>query len=245
MAESMCRDPAAVRRDRKAVLRFANRCQVLAGKLPVVPLVEGLRLVSSLRGSLPGPRTAAARAIIAGLVSEVVLRVHDTYAIRPALSSMALAQVAAARRSEDFGRVTQLLQVLEAGLRDRLRRDAMAQGNAATSSPVIIRAMDILRQRSSDPDIRLRTLARWLGVSESRCGHLMKERTGFCFRQHLQRLRVAHAQHLLRATNLSVKEIAATVGYGSASRLDRHFKHAAGVSPGLWRRYFAGDADTT
>jgi transcriptional regulator GlxA family with amidase domain len=56
----------------------------------------------------------------------------------------------------------------------------------------------------------------------------------------LTRQRVAAAQELLETTALSVEQVAARVGYGSAVSLRARFGSVAGTAPARYRRAFAG-----
>lgn len=47
----------------------------------------------------------------------------------------------------------------------------------------------------------------------------------------VQRLRVAHAAHLLETSNASVEEVAARVGYADPAAFRRVFRRFAGDSP--------------
>jgi AraC-like DNA-binding protein len=235
MDSSVVRSRSA-RSDRASVLHFANRCQVLAGSLPFLRLTDTLGQVSSLRRSLPHPETAAARCVLAGLVTELVLRLQEAYAVRPPIAGIALARVAAARAEAEYERVPQLLVALEGEFRHLLALNRSTPGTSSTS-PSVCRALNVLERCYTRPELRLSTVARGLGLSGSRCAHLLKERTGFTFRQHVHRLRVEHATRLLAQGGLSIKEISSAVGYGSASSLDRHFKEALGLTPGLWRQH--------
>ena len=51
--------------------------------------------------------------------------------------------------------------------------------------------------------------------------------------------RVRRAQHLLESTDLSVEEVAAQCGLGTATNLRVHFVRQAGVTPSVYRKTFA------
>ena len=54
--------------------------------------------------------------------------------------------------------------------------------------------------------------------------------------------RVLRTRELLETTSLPVEEVAAAVGFGSATLLRHHFSAAVGVSPTTYRRRFAASA---
>jgi AraC family transcriptional activator FtrA len=54
----------------------------------------------------------------------------------------------------------------------------------------------------------------------------------------LTRERVARAQELLETTGLSIEDVAAASGFGSAATLRHHFRSGLGTSPAAYRERF-------
>lgn len=67
-----------------------------------------------------------------------------------------------------------------------------------------------------------------------------RQLTGSTVQQWLLAERLARAQQLLEETALTVEAIAQQAGFGTALSLRLHFRRRFGVSPGDWRRTFAG-----
>jgi transcriptional regulator GlxA family with amidase domain len=65
------------------------------------------------------------------------------------------------------------------------------------------------------------------------------EEIGNAPHEWLIRQRVSRAQELLEETRLSVENIAAETGFGTAPPLRHHFLRAVGVTPTGYRRQFA------
>jgi LacI family transcriptional regulator len=63
-----------------------------------------------------------------------------------------------------------------------------------------------------------------------------KKVTGRTLRAEIVRVRLARARALLRTTNLTVGDVAAECGFGSAQRFHEAFRQAEGASPGRFRR---------
>jgi transcriptional regulator GlxA family with amidase domain len=78
-------------------------------------------------------------------------------------------------------------------------------------------------------------LAHDLNLSASRLEHLFKHYTGRCLREHIIQSRVRQAERLLKTTAMSVKEIAAQVGYAHAPSFIRVFTGVCGQSPQRFR----------
>lgn len=85
------------------------------------------------------------------------------------------------------------------------------------------------------PTIRCAALACALNLSLSRLEHCFRELTGQSLGAWLQRCRLAHAAHLLRTTNLRIKEIADRTGYAHPPSFVRAFRAAYQRAPDHWR----------
>jgi len=83
--------------------------------------------------------------------------------------------------------------------------------------------------------IALADVAREVGLSVCRLSHLVKAHTGRTVMQHVQQVRVRHAQHLLTRTDRSCTDIAYDVGYHDQSYFIRHFKRITGTTPSRYR----------
>lgn len=108
-------------------------------------------------------------------------------------------------------------------------------GGSPAVDPRVSGALTAIESRYADPRFRLHRLARDLGVSPTHLTQLLKRDTGHTFGGHLHLRRIAEAQRLLSQSGLSIKEIAARVGYMSSSQLDRHFKRRVRCAPSVFR----------
>lgn len=81
----------------------------------------------------------------------------------------------------------------------------------------------------------IRELSRQVSLSPWHLSRLLKQATGTTFRHLLTAARMEHARVALVTTQLSMKEIAASVGYNHQSDLTRHFKATYHVSPTTYR----------
>lgn len=70
--------------------------------------------------------------------------------------------------------------------------------------------------------------------------HAFRATFGVSPRAMLQHLRMEHAKSLLLETSLSIKEIAARVGYLQQHDFNRMFNRYAGMAPSRWRAYPLG-----
>jgi AraC-like DNA-binding protein len=84
-------------------------------------------------------------------------------------------------------------------------------------------------------EVTLESAAAVVWISPSRLRHLFKQNVGWSFHKYVIKARLERACHLLRSTNLSVNQIAATLGIKDRSHFARVFKQAYGISPGAAR----------
>lgn len=83
--------------------------------------------------------------------------------------------------------------------------------------------------------LEVEEVAKRLGVSYQTLYRQFKQTTGLSPKDYANQMRRARGEELLAGTDLSVKEIAARLGYHSASHFSLEFKSLHGVSPSHWR----------
>ncbi len=85
-------------------------------------------------------------------------------------------------------------------------------------------------------DIGLVDLARHLGLSVPRTGHVVRECFATTFPRLLRTARLTKARNLLALTELSVPDIAKRCGFADHRYFHRCFKQAEGQPPDAWRQ---------
>lgn len=94
----------------------------------------------------------------------------------------------------------------------------------------------LVEQQYERDDPTLSKMAKQVGLSICYLPRLFKKNTGISFGEYLRDLRLKKAVLLLQDPTLSIKEIAAAVGYKYVSDFDHHFKSTYGMRPGEYRR---------
>ncbi|MFF1698794.1 AraC family transcriptional regulator [Streptomyces sp. NPDC058257] len=84
--------------------------------------------------------------------------------------------------------------------------------------------------------LSVRACAGHLGVSVSYLGEAVKASTGRTPGELIRQTRVHEAKRLLLRTELSVRQVAARVGFGDPAYFCRFFRRETGASPGDFRR---------
>lgn len=116
-----------------------------------------------------------------------------------------------------------LMTVLQSGA-------VQPDGNGA----LLHQVLQILNASFRTP-LTLRDVAKRLAVSPNYLGYQIKRQSGRTFHQHLNRIRLRYACHLLRASELSVKEIAFSSGYASVEYFASVFRQEIHMSPSAYR----------
>jgi AraC family transcriptional regulator len=101
--------------------------------------------------------------------------------------------------------------------------------------PAFRRTIEYIQAHLSS-ELTLASMARVACLSPYHFSRAFRKSTGISPHQYILRTRVETAKHLLRASHLSLSEIAFRVGFFDQSHLARHFKRRYGVSPRTFRR---------
>jgi len=117
-----------------------------------------------------------------------------------------------------------------------LRCDAANPLSEASRGDERVReAMEYICQNLAQ-HISLRDIAESAGLSVSRLAHLFRAEAGVTPQQFLESQRLARAIQLLELTPLSIKQVAAHIGFDNPFYFTLRFKKHTGVSPRAWRQ---------
>lgn len=119
-------------------------------------------------------------------------------------------------------------------------RAAGAEAQAATGTRASTRLAEeavalIEHALDAGRPVHLDELAGRLYVSRSKLCAMFKRETGEAVGAYVRRRRGERARELLATTGLSLGEVAARLGYASASAFSQTFRQQAGESPSAWR----------
>lgn len=95
-------------------------------------------------------------------------------------------------------------------------------------------------QQNFDQNIDFQTLADELSISLRTLQRRFNQVTDFTPLKYQQHIRIANARDLLQNTNLSIQEIAETVGYTDAAHFAALFKRITEQAPHTWREAVRG-----
>ncbi|MBE9207657.1 response regulator transcription factor [Nostoc sp. LEGE 06077] len=92
-------------------------------------------------------------------------------------------------------------------------------------------------QENLNQELSLETLATQVGMKSDYFARLFKLSTGKSVHQYIIQQRVERARHLLRASSLTIADIALECGFANPSHLALHFKRIVGVAPKQFRHF--------
>ena len=95
-------------------------------------------------------------------------------------------------------------------------------------------AIDYINQHYNEK-IKIADLATYIGINRSYLTSNFKKATGYSPQEYLVLLRMDKAASKLKNTDLSVSDVAASVGYGDQLAFSKIFKQYYGVSPRAFR----------
>ena len=101
----------------------------------------------------------------------------------------------------------------------------------------VARAVAYIQSHSNRPSLSLEDAAEHLKtlVNGWYLSRLLVRETGMRFSELVMKTRMERALVLLLDRSLTIKEVAARVGYQYPTALDRQFKHSFGLTPTQWR----------
>jgi transcriptional regulator GlxA family with amidase domain len=122
---------------------------------------------------------------------------------------------------------------------------SMGHTNAQSTSANVSRPLDrrihvvvMLLEGNSHKHIAIEDVARLVNLSTGRLAHLFKSEMQISIQQYVTQLRLAEAKRQLESSFLSIKEIAASVGFSNVTRFVVCFKNFVGATPAHYRKHF-------
>lgn len=114
--------------------------------------------------------------------------------------------------------------------------EAPASQAEAGEDSSMAQVVHYMQDHFTDPELSISAIAEAFDMPTARLSLTFKELMRMSPLEYLTLLRVERSKELLAGTELSIKEIAAQVGYYDASSFIRRFKQIAGVTPLQYRR---------
>jgi len=194
-----------------ALLREQTPCLIILDLM--MPEVDGFAVLAHIRA------TPATRKVPVVVVSGKVLTFEDVQRLNHA---RVIVQSKGILTAEE----------IVASLRQSLEDDAAL---SPPTSAVVKYTLAYLHQNYAQ-DLTRNELADAVGVSESYLSQIFHQEMGISLWEFLNRLRIQHAQALLRASDETITAIARQVGFNDSAYFSRVFRKLAGCSPSAYRQ---------
>ena len=104
------------------------------------------------------------------------------------------------------------------------------------SSDIYLKAAELILQSYNDADFSIERLCKKLTLSTSHVRRVFGENAGISPIKYLNYVRCEQAKNMLTNSNLSIGEIANSVGFSDALYFSRMFKKSIGISPLEYRK---------
>ncbi len=214
-----------------------SRCLTLGDRIgdaaPVSLFAELRGLINQIPDSLTLGDQILARTAIARGLADVLRRRHVE--AWPELTNVLL-ELATGNSTATAFRL-ECLRVLERCSKVLGVREQRLNGHDS-----LHRVLRVIHARHREERVTLQKVAQEAKLSSWHVSRLLNQHFGCSFTTYLNRLRISAAQHLLLDTTLSIKQVAAAVGYGNTSQFDRHFKRICHTTPVAFRNGVLGRA---
>ncbi len=167
-----------------------------------------------------------------------IFHTEDDHALIDTLNALV-----AAARLEDSGNMKTPGELLLTGhlylflsrLTALTRSDQSDRGTAEDKARHVHRALAYL-SRHYPEQVRISEMARALGLDRSYLSTLIHRQTGRTPQAHLIGLRMSRAAQLMQNRQLSISDIARSVGYDDPAQFSKTFRHFHGASPMQYRK---------
>jgi AraC-like DNA-binding protein len=115
-------------------------------------------------------------------------------------------------------------------------RVRLTSGEVAASHRRVAQALFHVVDLHTSPSLRLRDIARRVGVGPAYLSDVMNRQSGRPYVAHLQAIRILRAAVLLSDGHHTIKAVACRCGYRHSSHLNRHFRATFHTTPTQFRR---------
>lgn len=115
------------------------------------------------------------------------------------------------------------------------RRPRPGEQTTPTHDRRLLLVLELINE-NMQRQLMIRELATVVHLSPGRLAHLFKSEVGISPQRYVNNVRLERAKELLESGMLSVKEIAAEIGFPNVSSFCRRFKACYGTTPREYRK---------
>lgn len=116
--------------------------------------------------------------------------------------------------------------------------DLLAEQKEDEGEAVIRKAIAYIEDNYGSPDLSLEEISKACYISPNYLSRLFKKKRGCTLMEHLRNVRINQAKLLLQEGDMTMSEVAQSVGYSDRTYFCKVFKQVVGLSPAEYRRRF-------
>ena len=149
-------------------------------------------------------------------------------------------------REDELQKVLQASSVTKAQNLLELLIDRMPQRQESgvnRTEKLVDRIAAYIDEHADSKWLDLNTLSQEFGVTPQYISNIFKKQRDENVKDHISKRKLACAKELMRTTDLSIREIAARLGYASETSIIRMFRKYEGITPGEYRSRYGKHAD--
>lgn len=111
-----------------------------------------------------------------------------------------------------------------------------AMANAPVSYPEVANAQEYIADHLSDQNLNVTMICEAVGIIVQRLTPMFQEQLGMGIAEYVNYRRIEESKKLLTDTKLTVKQIAAEIGYSTTDTLTRNFRKLENMTPTEYRK---------
>jgi AraC-like DNA-binding protein len=229
--------------DRMAIWRVARELQIFAGELGSASPHTLMTLLRPTLDAIPKTPGALPAWVMRAILANTLQRIDARFA-SPRRSPSDLEALWRADSTDD------VRDIFRTHVRDIQQAHASQEVLSGCGDSRIDKALDYIRAHCSNQSLALGDVSDFVRMSRWHLSRLFTRRLGVGYRELVRELRMERATLLLNEDFLSVKEVAARLGFAHPTEFDRQFKQSFGMTPTQWRArhaspYVRAEAVTT
>jgi AraC-like DNA-binding protein len=211
--------------DVKALEHVARELQIFAGELNCANPQRLTALLRPTLDAIPNAPAALPAWLIRAILANTLLRIDARFGSVP---SRGPSDLEALWRADSTHAVR---DILLRHVREIQHAQTHRDGAAGCGDSRIDKALDYIRAHCANPSLALSDVSDFVRMSRWHLSRLFTRRLGVGYRELVRELRMERATLLLNEDLLSVKEVAARLGFAHPTEFDRQFKQSFGMTP--------------
>lgn len=119
--------------------------------------------------------------------------------------------------------------------------DYINQSKKSKNESLKKKIIDYLHENYHDNTLSAYLVSKEIGISEKYLSQFIKEQTGETFSAYLLQIRIEKAKEYLETTDYSNDKISELIGFSAVNTFYRNFNKQTGVTPKIYKEYYAQD----